>query len=379
MLALPMHYLELILALLREWLPFLVTLLIGIIVVISAYYVLIKRRPPTGHLVGRQMLIAAIVGVLVVVLILQLPIDNEPRGQLMSLLGILVTAAIALSSTTLLGNAMAGFMLRSIRNFRPGDFIVVDEHRGRVSELGLLRTEIQTERRNLTTFPNLYLVSHPVTVVRASGTFITSNVSLGYDVPREKVEKSLLKAAESAGLTEPFVFVLGLGDFSISYQVAGFLEDVKYLISAESKLRGSMLDSLHQAGIEIVSPTFMNQRQLKPEKIFIPEGSQRAKPKVSPVDETRPEERMFDKAEIAESEAKAEERLKEVISEMERLDKERDGKADQASAQARFEELSAKRAELEAEILRHKEAKKEDEADGEAEAEAEAEVEVEKT
>ncbi|MGB5311514.1 MAG: hypothetical protein WBN38_05540, partial [Polyangiales bacterium] len=152
-------------------------------------------------------------------------------------------------------------------------------------------------------------------------------------------------------------------------QVAGFLEDVKYLISAESKLRGSMLDSLHQAGIEIVSPTFMNQRQLKPGKIFIPEGSQRAKPKVSQVDEIHPEERMFDKAEIAESEAKAEERLKEVIAEMEGLDKERDGKADQASAQARFEELSAKRAELEAEILRHKEAKKEDEADGEAEVE----------
>ncbi len=375
MLTPPMHYLQLIVALLREWLPFLITLLIGILVIIAAYYALIKRRPPTGHLVGRQMLIAAIVGVLVVSLILELPIDNEQRGQLLSLLGILVTAAIALSSTTLLGNAMAGFMLRSIRNFRPGDFIVVDEHRGRVSELGLLRTEIQTERRNLTTFPNLYLVSNPVTVVRASGTFIASSVSLGYDIPREKVEKSLLKAAEGAGLTDAFVFVLELGDFSITYQVAGFLEDVKYLISAESKLRGSMLDSLHQASIEIVSPTFMNQRQLKPEKIFIPEGSRRAKPKVSPVDETRPEERMFDKAEIAESEAKAEERLKEVIAEMERLDKERDGKADQASAQAQFEELSAKRAELEAEILRHKEAKKLDEADAEAGAEADADVE----
>ena len=378
MLAPPMHYLESIVVLLRDWLPFLITLLIGILVIIAAYYVLIKRRPPTGHLIGRQMLIAAIVGILVVSLILELPIDNEPRGQLLSLLGLLVTAAIALSSTTLLGNAMAGFMLRSIRNFRPGDFIVVNEHRGRVSELGLLRTEIQTERRNLTTFPNLYLVSNPVTVVRASGTFITSNVSLGYDVPREKVEKSLLEAAESAGLTDPFVFVLELGDFSISYQVAGFLEDVKYLISAESKLRGSMLDSLHQAGIEIVSPTFMNQRQIKPEKVFIPKASHRAKPKVSPVEETRPEERMFDKAEIAESEAKAEERLKEVIAEMERLEKERDGKADQASAQAQLEELSAKRAELEAEVLMHKEAKQKDEDEDGAEADVDVDVDVEK-
>ena len=336
------------------------TLLIAILVVAAAYQILIKRRPPkSGNIVSRQLLIATLAGILVVLLILELPIDNEPRGQLMSLLGILVTAAVALSSTTLLGNAMAGFMLRSIRNFRAGDFIVVDGHRGRVSELGLLRTEIQTERRNLTTFPNLYLVTNPVTVVRASGTFISSTVSLGYDVPRENIEKCLLEAAENAGLTDPFVFVLELGDFSITYQAAGFLEEVKYLISAESKLRECMLDSLHRGGVEIVSPTFMNQRQLT-EQIFIPKGSERPKPEPSLADEPRPEERMFDKAEIAEHEAKAEEKLKGVLDEIEELDKDHDGKVDEATFKARLSELEAKRAQLEAEIEQHKEQKKED-------------------
>lgn len=355
-----MDHLKSIAELLREWLPFLMTLLIAILVIAAAYQILIKRRPPkSGNIVSRQLLIATLAGILVVLLILELPIDNEPRGQLMSLLGILVTAAVALSSTTLLGNAMAGFMLRSIRNFRAGDFIVVDGHRGRVSELGLLRTEIQTERRNLTTFPNLYLVTNPVTVVRSSGTFISSTVSLGYDVPRENIETCLLEAAENAGLTDPFVFVLELGDFSITYQAAGFLEEVKYLISAESKLRECMLDSLHRGGIEIVSPTFMNQRQLK-EQIFIPKGSERPKPEPSLADEPRPEERMFDKAEIAEHEAKAEEKLKGVLDEIEELDKDHDGKVDEASFKARLSELEAKRAQLEAEIEQHKEQKKED-------------------
>ena len=137
-----MDHLKSIAELLREWLPFLTTLLIAILVVAAAYQILIKRRPPkSGNIVSRQLLIATLAGILVVLLILELPIDNEPRGQLMSLLGILVTAAVALSSTTLLGNAMAGFMLRSIRNFRAGDFIVVDGHRGRVSELGISRSK----------------------------------------------------------------------------------------------------------------------------------------------------------------------------------------------------------------------------------------------
>ena len=84
----------------------------------------------------------------------------------------------------------AGFMLRSIRNFHPGDFIVVDGHRGRVSELGLLRTEIQTERRTLTTFPNLYLVSNPVTVVR---TRLRINCP-----PRNRVSRARLRTAPGA-------------------------------------------------------------------------------------------------------------------------------------------------------------------------------------
>jgi small-conductance mechanosensitive channel len=360
-----MDYLKSIPAVLREWLPVLITLLVGIVVISTVYRILMKRQTPTsGSRITQQLLIAALSGVLLVMAILQLPIGEAERGQLLSLLGILVTAAIALSSTTLIGNAMAGLMLRSIRNFRPGDFIVVDGHRGRVSVLGLLRTEIQTERRNLTTLPNLYLVNNPVTVVRPSGTFIAATVSLGYDVPRERIENCLVEAAEHAGLTEPFVFVLELGDFSITYQAAGFLEDVKYLISAESKLRECMLDSLHRGGIEIVSPTFMNQRQLK-EQIFIPKGSERPKPEPSLADEPRPEERMFDKADIAEHEVKAEEKLKGVLDEIEELDKDHDGKVDEATFKARLSELEAKRAQLEAEIEQHKEQKEEEPSDEE--------------
>ncbi|MBW2189945.1 MAG: mechanosensitive ion channel, partial [Deltaproteobacteria bacterium] len=152
---------ESITALLREWLPVLITLLVGIVAISAVYRILMKRQTPTsGSRISQQLLIAALGGVLLVMVILQLPIGEAERGQLLSLLGLLVTAAIALSSTTLIGNAMAGLMLRSIRNFRPGDFIVVDGHRGRVSELGLLRTEIQTERRNLTTPLSHHQPSH---------------------------------------------------------------------------------------------------------------------------------------------------------------------------------------------------------------------------
>jgi hypothetical protein len=129
---------------------------------------------------------------------------------------------------------------------------------------------------------------------------------------------------------------------------------VKYLISAESKLRENMLDALHGAGIEIVSPTFMNQRQLSTGQVFIPETRRTMKGELQAAEEPRPEERMFDKAELAETESKAEQELKEVVEELDDLKK-----ADEEASNPRISELEARLAELEAAIKLRQEQKAE--------------------
>jgi len=245
------------------------------------------------------MLGLAIAGLLIV--ILGLPIEDTSRGSLLGLIGIVLSAAIALSSTTFLGNAMAGIMLRVVRNFRMGDFIRVGEHFGRVSERGLVHTEIQTEDRDLTTLPNLYLVTNPVTVIRSSGTIISATVSIGYDEARSKVKKLLLEAAEKAELKDPFVQILNLGDYSVTYRVAGLLADTKLILSTRSKLRGLAMDALHGGGVEIVSPQFMNTRALPVREHVIPEDSAQRAPEPPPTDAPSPEQVVFDKAEEAES------------------------------------------------------------------------------
>jgi len=123
-----------------------------------------------------------------------------------------------------------------------------------------------------------------------------------------------------------------------------------------------MLDSLHRAGIEIVSPAFMNQRRLEREQVFIPEVTREA-----PIaaDESRPEERMFDKADLAEAEAKVEQEFKGVVEEIEKLGKGEEGDVDKDTAGARIRELEARRAQLEKELEQHKEQKKEESGDEE--------------
>jgi small-conductance mechanosensitive channel len=152
----------------------------------------------SGHRFRNQMIMILLTAAGTLIVILVVPMGDIMRGQVLSLIGILLSAAIALSSTTVLGNAMAGVMMRAVGNFRMGDFVRVGEHVGRVSERGLFHTEIQTEDRELTTLPNLYRVTHPVTTIRTSGTIVSTLVSLGYDVPRTRIEDLLLVAARNA-------------------------------------------------------------------------------------------------------------------------------------------------------------------------------------
>jgi len=241
------------------------------------------------------MLVLSLCGI--PLLVVFLPISETLRGQILSLVGILLSATIALSSTTFLGNALAGILLRSLRSFRSGDFIRVQDHFGRVSGRGLFHVEIQGEDRDLTTLPNLYLATNPVKVTQASGTIVSTEVSLGYDVSRLKIEKCLEEAALEAELQDAFVHILKLGDFSVTYRVSGFLAEGKQILSARSRLNGAVLDALHRASIEIVSPGFMNTRAVG-ERVFIPK---RADAPAQNGRSVEPESIIFDKAEEAET------------------------------------------------------------------------------
>jgi small-conductance mechanosensitive channel len=288
------------LAPLRPYLPGGVTLIAAIVLLFVVRSFLEKRmsRVTEGRFRLQLIMLGLSLAVLVLI-IMVLPMTEASRAQLLSLLGIVLSAAIALSSTTLLGNIMAGIMLRAVRAFRAGDFIRSGEHFGRVSERGLFHVEIQTEDRDLTTLSNIYLATNPVTVINKKGTIVSATLSLGYNVPHTKIEALLIEAGEKTGLKEPFVQILDLDDFSVTYRVAGLYEEVKQILTKRSELRSHVLDVLHSAGVEIVSPTFMNTRALGEEALFIPLTKPR-QPAKEPEEAAGPESVVFDKAEHAE-------------------------------------------------------------------------------
>lgn len=234
--------------------------------------------------------------------IFSLPISSDSKQIIVSAIGIIVGATVALSSTTFVSNGMSGIMVRLIKPFYVGDYIRSGDIFGRVTDKTILYTRIQSEDRDLITVPNLKLMSNPLITIRSSGTIISTNVSLGYDVCRQDIETALLEAADEAGLEDPFVHVLELGDFSVTYKVGGLLKETKALLTDRSNFKKAVLDSLHRMDIEIVSPTFMNQRVMQNGKRFIPplrenrEDGEELRPDKDYIPDVSTEEIIFDKA-----------------------------------------------------------------------------------
>lgn len=205
-----------------------------------------------------------------------------------------------------------------MNRFRNGDLIKINDFHGRVTRKSVFHTEVQLEDSNFITIPNLYIASNPVKLIRKADTVISTSISLGYDISRIRIEEALKKAATEAGLTEPYVFITELGDYSVVYKIHGFLDDSSKFFSTSSLLNAKVMDILHERGIEIVSPSFMNQRRVD-EKDFIPEGKAEEK-RIQK--ETAPEDLVFDEAIKSEKIEKKKDFLVKIEKEKEQLNDE---------------------------------------------------------
>jgi len=268
------------------------------VIVIAQKLLLSEHSINNDNRLTRKLILVGLYVAGFLAIALSLPVAESTRNQVIGLFGIVLSGIIAFSSTSIVANIMAGIVLKMTKPFRTGDFIRVNQYFGRVSDKGLFDTEIQTEQRELVAFTNSYLTSNPVTVIRSSGTILSANLSIGYDHAHTKISELLIQAAKQSKLEDPFVEIIELGNYSISYRISGLLEEVKSMISARSKLYANILDTLHAADVEIMSPNFMNTRQISDDGPAIPKMS-RQEPIIE-VMQSSPESMIFDKAEKAE-------------------------------------------------------------------------------
>jgi small-conductance mechanosensitive channel len=175
---------------------------------------------------------------------------------------------VSLGSTSIVGNIMAGLVMTYMRPFHVGDYIRFGETMGEVVEKNILVTRVRTLKNELITIPNSTLMGSQISNFSSSaqkyGIIVHTKITIGYDQQWQSIRDLLLEAADKTeGLKKhpkPFVNVTALDDSYVEYEINAYTERHKSLPAIYTALHANILDTMHRAGVEIMSPTIFATR-----------------------------------------------------------------------------------------------------------------------
>lgn len=203
------------------------------------------------------------------------PLLPSSDSEIFQGVSVFIGVVVSLGSTSVVGNVMAGLVMTYMRPFRIGDYIRYDDTEGEVIEKSMLVTRIRTRKNEIVTIPNSNMMSSQTSNFTLSaqryGVIVHTKITIGYDEPWQKVEALLLEAADKTdGIKKhpkPFVRITTLDDFYVEYEINGCTERAKTMPAVYSALHQNILDTMHGAGVEIMSPHIEAQRNDLPIQI----------------------------------------------------------------------------------------------------------------
>ena len=203
------------------------------------------------------------------------PLLPNSDSQVFQGVSVFIGLIVSLGSTSVVGNVMAGLVMTYMRSFRVGDYVKFGDTVGEVVERTILVTRVRTLKNELVTIPNSSLMGSQISnytfSARRYGIIVHTKITIGYDEPWKKIEGLLLQAAEKTeGIKQhpkPFVRVTSLDDFYVEYEINAYTERYKTMTAVYSSLHANILDTMHRAGVEIMSPSIFATRPNLPTQI----------------------------------------------------------------------------------------------------------------
>ena len=209
---------------LGRFIPFLLILIVGLIVIKIIGAIVQKCLAKSKLEKAAHGMIRSLINVVLYILLglmaaSSLGIDVTGIVALASI----ASLAISLALQDLLSNLVGGFTLVYTHPFSSGDFVEIAGQSGTVLEIGMTYTKLTTPDNKLVQIPNSAVVSSQIVNYTVTGTRrIDINVSASYDIPVDKVLEALKVAGDVEGiLPENGVFtnVTEYGDHAIGYVV----------------------------------------------------------------------------------------------------------------------------------------------------------------
>jgi small-conductance mechanosensitive channel len=177
---------------------------------------------------------------------------------------VFIGLVISISSTSIIGNLLAGLVITFMRSFKIGDTIKTGEHIGIVMEKTAFVTRIRSFKGEFITIPHSNILASHVTNYSVSAEddklILYTTITIGYDAPWQKVHELMINAALATEYIlkdpSPFVLQTSLNDYHISYQINAFTRNPEIQPRIYSELHQNIQKKFNEAGVEILSPMF---------------------------------------------------------------------------------------------------------------------------
>lgn len=214
-----------------------------------------------------------IVSVILYVFMFILIFPYLPKSDSTVFQGVSVFAGlvISLGSTSVIGNLVAGLVITYMRPFKIGDRIKMDDCVGNVVEKTPLVTRLKTTKNELITIPNSSVMNSKTInyslSAREYGLILYTSVTISYDVSWTKVHELLKEVADRTDFLmkkpKPFIQQEALDEFYVSYQLNVYTRDADRMPHIYSELRKNIQDVFGQAGVELLSPHYQINKNIK--------------------------------------------------------------------------------------------------------------------
>lgn len=255
---------ELLLTQFVAWLP---SLLAAVVIVIVFWLLFRLTRPPLSRLLARTGFEPALVGMLIGVYRFTLLTFGFVMAA--SQLGINVGAALAglgvvgltigFAAKDSLSNIMAGFLIFWDKPFHVNDWVTLGDHYGRIAEITMRTTRVQTRQNTWIIIPNEKVINEVLINHSTRGeTRIDVPVGIGYQEQIPEARRVIVDALKKVDYVladpAPAVVVTNLGASTVDLIVQAWIADAKDEKPAFFRILELIKLTLDEAHIEMPFP-----------------------------------------------------------------------------------------------------------------------------
>ena len=154
-------------------------------------------------------------------------------------------------------NLVAGIIILLERPFRVGDWVIMNGEEGKIKQINIRSTEMETFKRTSVIVPNATLLSSSVTNLTHGDNMSRQTIKVGvsYSSDPEKVKQILLDSVKEhkdiLKTPEPYVLFTDFGSSSLDFELRYYIRNLWESWPTTSDLRYTIFRKFAENGIEI--------------------------------------------------------------------------------------------------------------------------------